>query len=324
MKKTLVLGGMLLAVLAGNPTAAVEARETSANQSGVASPAPRDSSTARERDRERQRMIRSLQQQIDALKTSCQSLIDELRPIHAQAVREKATETARQIEIIISRRQERYQNQLQPLEQELQRLQGTMKERGPAPEAPRPGKRERSSSRRKKAPDFELDSFDGRTFKLSDYRGSIIVLEWLNPDCPQVKYHYEKAKTMVNLARKYRSRNVVWLAINSTSGTTPEANREFAQKYDLPYPILDDRPGQIGRLYGARKTPQLFIIDQDGYLVYDGAIDNAPPGKPQSGGKKTNYVEQALTELLSGQKVSVPATPPYGTAVGYPPVRRSK
>jgi peroxiredoxin/gas vesicle protein len=323
MKKTLVLGGILLALFVLDSLALGKASEAAANQSGVASPAPREGPSARERDLERLRTIQSLQQQIDALKATCQGLVDELQPIHARAVREKATATAKQIETIISRRQERYQNQWQPLEQQLQRLQAAMKKPGPAGQTPEPGGRERRAVRGKKAPDFELDSFDGRAFRLSDYQGSVVVLEWLNTDCPAVKYHAQ-AKTMVNLANKYRKDNVVWLAINSTSQTTVEANRAFAKKYDLPYPILDDRPGQVGRLYGARKTPHLFIIDRDGYLVYDGAIDNAPPGKLQSGGKKTNYVEQALTELLSAQKVSVPATPPYGTPIGYPPVKRPK
>jgi peroxiredoxin len=324
MKKTLVLGSLLLAGLALNSVARAETREASQNKSGTASPAPREGPAARARDQEQQRVIQSLQQRIDELKARHQSLIDELQPIHARAVREKAPETAKQIETIISRRQERYRSEVQPLEQELLQLQSTVKKPGPAAETSRSGKRDRSSLRGKKAPAFELDSFDGRTFKLSDYQGSIVVLEWLNTDCPQVKYHYEQAKTMVNLAKKYRDQNVVWLAINSTSQTTTEANRAFAKKYELPYPILDDRPGQVGRLYGARKTPHLFLIDGDGYLVYEGAIDNAPPGKPQAGGKKTNYVEQALTELLSGKKVSVPATPPYGTAVGYPPAKRTK
>ncbi len=323
MKKTLVLGGILLAVYSLNSRAGAETREASVDKSGVTGPAPRESPAAREQDQEQRRMARSLQQQIDVLKTSHQSSLDELQAIRAAAVREKAAATAKQIDTIISRRQVRYQDQLQPLEQELQRLQSALKERGSAAETPRPTPRERGARRGKKALDFQLDSFDGRTVKLSDYQGSIIVLEWLNTECPQVKYHYGQ-KTMVSLANKYRNENVVWLAINSTKQTTPEANREFAKKYDLPYPILDDRPGQIGRSYGARKTPHLFVIDRDGYLVYDGAIDNAPPDKPQSGGKRTNYVEQALTELLSGRKVSVPATPPYGTAVGYPPAKRAK
>jgi peroxiredoxin/gas vesicle protein len=320
MKKTLVLGNMLLAVLSLNAGARAETSEASVNKSGTASPAPRESPAARARDQERLRTIQALQQQIDALKTSHQSSIDELQAIRARAAREKAVETVKQIETILSRRQERYQSQVQPLEQELQRLQRVMQERGSAAGTARPAQRERGSLRGKKAPDFELDSFDGRTVKLSDYQGSIVVLEWLNTECPQVKYHYGQ-KTMINLANKYRNDNVVWLALNSTKQTTPEANREFAKKYDLPYPILDDRPGQIGRSYGARKTPHLFVIDRDGYLVYDGAIDNAPPDKLQTGGKRTNYVEQALTELLSARKVSVPATPPYGTAIGYPPVK---
>jgi len=90
-----------------------------------------------------------------------------------------------------------------------------------------------------------------------------------------VQYHYEKASTMTELAKKYKDKNVVWFAVNSTNPTTPEANREFAKKYKLPYPILDDRSGTVGRLYGAITTPHLFIVNKDGVVVYDGAIDNA-------------------------------------------------
>jgi peroxiredoxin/gas vesicle protein len=321
MKRTLILIGMLPALVALSTPAGAEERAGAGNKAGATSPAPRQKPAARERDQEQQRRVQSLREQIDALTASHQSLMNELQAIRVRAVREKATETVKQIDTVTSRRQERHEKQLQPLRQELQGLQIALKERGAAPATPQPGKRERDASRGRKAPDFELDSFDGRTFKLSDYQGSFVVLEWLNTDCPQVKYHYEQAKTMVNLAQKYREQNVVWLAINSTSQTTTEANREFTRKYGLPYPILDDRSGVVGRLYGAGRTPHLFVIDREGYIAYSGAIDNASPDKPQRGGAKTNYVDKALSELLAKKKVSVPATPPYGTAVGYPPAR---
>jgi peroxiredoxin len=258
---------------------------------------------------DRGRAAERLQQQMSELRARYQNLIDQLKAIRATALKERAAETAGQIETLISKQQETYQKELRPLEQELQRLQRPTRER--------PGRAEADATRGRKAPDFELDSFDGRTFRLAEQKGRIVVLEWLNTVCPYVQYHYDKAKTMVELAKKYKGKNVVWVAINSTSDTTVEANREFAKKYKLSYPILDDRSGTIGRLYGARATPQMFVIDREGYIVYDGAIDDAPLGKEQTGGGKTNYVDKAITELLAGQKVSMPNTPPYGCAIKY-------
>jgi len=256
------------------------------------------------------RAAERLQQQLNELRTNHQSLIDQLKTIHAAALKEKAAETAKQIEALIRKRQEIYQDQVRRLEQELQRLRRPTRERPPRGET--------NATRGRQAPHFELDSFDGRTFKLAEQKGRIVVLEWFNAGCPYVQYHYDKARTMVELAKKYKGKDVVWVAVNSTIGTTVEANREFAKKYNLPYPILDDRSGTVGRLYGARATPHMFVIDQDGYIVYDGAIDNAPLGKEQTGGGKTNYVDKAVAELLAGQKVSLPNTPPYGCAIQYP------
>jgi len=99
----------------------------------------------------------------------------------------------------------------------------------------------------RKAPEFTLNSFDGKTISLSDYTGKIVVLEWFNYECPFVLRHYGSSPTMIGLANKYKDKNVVWLAINSTSHATPEANIAFAKERRLPYPILDDRSGKVGR-----------------------------------------------------------------------------
>jgi peroxiredoxin len=167
----------------------------------------------------------------------------------------------------------------------------------------------------KKAPAFTLKSFDGKDISLSDYKGKIVVLEWFNDECPFVKYHYEKASTMVDLASKYKDKNVVWLAVNSTSHTTPEQNKEFEAKHELPYPILDDRSGEVGRAYGATNTPHMFVIDAGGNIVYEGAIDNSPMGEKKQGA--VNYVDKALAELTSGKTVSTAKTKPYGCTVKY-------
>ena len=226
----------------------------------------------------------------------------------AAATKEKARETAKQIEALISKRQAAFQDTLRQLEQQQQQLQRAVRTRRPGP-ARRP--------RGKQAPDFELDSFDGRKVKLSDYKDQIVVLEWINPECPFSQYHYETVQTMVDLAKKYRDKGVVWLAVNSTINTTPEANREFAEKYKLPYPILDDRSGQVGRQYGAGTRPTCSSSTKTASIVYDGAIDNAPLGKQEPGAGTVNYVDKALSELFPGQKVSLPNTPPYGCTVKY-------
>lgn len=167
----------------------------------------------------------------------------------------------------------------------------------------------------KKAPAFTLKSFDGKQISLSDYKDKIVVLEWFNDECPYVKYHYEKASTMIDLANKYKDNNVVWLAINSTNHTTPQNNKDFAAKHKLPYPILDDRSGTVGRAYGATNTPNMFVIDTTGNIVYSGAIDNSPMGEKGEGA--INYVDNALAELTSGKPVTTSSEKPYGCSVKY-------
>jgi peroxiredoxin len=168
-----------------------------------------------------------------------------------------------------------------------------------------------------KAPDFTLANYDGKEVKLADLKGKIVVLEWFNYECPFVKYHYEKAATMKDLAAKYKDKNVVWLAINSTSHLDTAKNKEFAEQHEIPYPILDDRAGTVGRAYGAKTTPHIFIIDKEGNIAYNGAIDNAPLGKVADGDKLINYAEQALDELTAGKPVTTATTKPYGCTVKY-------
>ncbi len=165
-----------------------------------------------------------------------------------------------------------------------------------------------------KAPQFTLTNFDGKVVNLSDYKGKIVVLEWFNYECPFVKYHYEKA-TMADLAAKYKDKNVVWLAINSTKHLKTEENKAWAEKYKLGYPILDDRTGTVGRAYGALTTPHMYIIDKEGKIVYSGAIDDSPMGRKKEGA--VNYVDKALSELLAGKSVTTPQTEPYGCSVKY-------
>ena len=252
------------------------------------------------------RQLQQLDRQMAELKAGHEALIADLQAIHTTALEEKAGGTAEKVEKLIAKRRQMHQNRIQRLERRQKVLEKTRAEVNERLE--HPGRR---------APDFELDSFDGRTASLSKYKGRVIVLEWLNPDCPFSRYHHETKSTMVDLAKKYQGKEVVWLGVNSTNATTPEANRAFAKKYKVPYPILDDRAGRLGRAFGARTTPHIFIIDKDGYIVYNGAIDSAPMGKLSEGAEAINYVDQALTALTLGQEVPTPATPPYGCSVKY-------
>ena len=258
---------------------------------------------------EQAQQAQKLQQQIEAMRAAHQGLIDELNVIRATAIRERAGLTIKQIDALITKQQAAFEKSLRPWEQQLQQLQSATRSR--------PARPDQSGARVRRAPDFELDSFDGRKTQLSEYKDQIVVLEWLNLDCPYSKFHYETVQTMMDTAKKYRNKGVVWLAINSTLKTTPEANRDFAEKYKLPYPILDDRSGDVARKYGARATPHIFIIDKEGRIAYDGAIDDAPRGTNQPSAGKTNYVDKALAELTAGRKVSTPSTSPYGTPIRY-------
>ena len=161
---------------------------------------------------------------------------------------------------------------------------------------------------------FTLEGQNGNKVSLSDSDGKIIVLEWLNPDCPFVKRHY-RAGTMTTLAEKYKDKDVVWIAINSTHYMNKEDDKKWIEEYKLFYPILDDSSGKVGKLYGAKTTPHMFIIDKSGTLVYQGAIDDDPKGVKN--GNALNYVDKALGEINAGKPVSMSQTKPYGCSVKY-------
>lgn len=166
---------------------------------------------------------------------------------------------------------------------------------------------------------FTLKDLDGESVSLSDYEGKIVVLEWTNYDCPFVKAHYAPdALTTAKLARKYADKNVVWLTINSTHYATAESTKKWAEPLDLPQKVLMDPDGKVGKLYGAETTPHIFILDSNGDIAYQGALDNAPLGKVQNG-EYVNYAQQAIEELTAGKPVTVKQTTPYGCSVKYPP-----
>lgn len=169
-----------------------------------------------------------------------------------------------------------------------------------------------------KAPNFTLTDTDGKQHSLSDFAGKVVVLEWFNPGCPFVVKHHEKNKTMADLAAEFGAKDVVWVAINSGApgkqGHGLELNKKFKKDWGINYPILLDEPGEVGKMYGARTTPQMYIIDKDGVLRYNGAIDNDPSAATLG---SVNYVRQALNEVLAGETVTTPETRPYGCSVKY-------
>lgn len=160
---------------------------------------------------------------------------------------------------------------------------------------------------------FTLNDQEGRPVSLSDFAGKVVVLEWVNPDCPYVQRHYN-AGTMKRLAEKYAGQGVVWLAVNSTHYMTASDNRKWIERYGLPYRILDDHDGKVGRLFGAATTPHMFVFDKGHTLAYQGAIDDDVGGAKD---QPLNYVEAAVDELLAGKSVSRAKTKPYGCTVKY-------
>ncbi len=171
------------------------------------------------------------------------------------------------------------------------------------------------------ATDFTLLDLDGVEHTLSEYtaQGQIVVLEWFNSTCPFVKKHYrEDTMTMVNLQKQFAEQEIVWLRINSAhEGHTSagvEFNKAAAKDWGITTPILLDPEGTVGRAYGAKRTPEMYIIDTAGMLVYHGAIDDErnaiAPGE-------VNFVSDAITDVLAGEPVKNASNKPYGCNVKY-------
>ena len=173
----------------------------------------------------------------------------------------------------------------------------------------------------KPAPDFTGTDITGKTVKLSDYKGRIVVVESYNSDCPFCHNHYATG-AMQELQRDLAAKNVVWLLVDSVNTknfsyrTPAQARKESKDLKIAATAWLDDHSGDIGHLYDMKTTPHTFVVAADGTLVYDGAIDNRPE---PSGDPRTakNYVRAAVEELLAGKQVTVSQTKPYGCAVHY-------
>jgi len=172
------------------------------------------------------------------------------------------------------------------------------------------------------APDFGAPDLQGKPVKLSDFKGKYVVLEWVNPECPYVRRHYNSGN-MPELQKELAAKDVVWLAINSSnpsSGefkTPAEMTKWLGEKGGAPKATLIDKDGSVGKLYGARTTPHMYVIDPQGRLIYAGAIDDQRWASTEETKSARNYVRTALAEAMAGKPVSVAATSPYGCSVKY-------
>lgn len=172
------------------------------------------------------------------------------------------------------------------------------------------------------APEFSLVDINGKVQKLSDYRGKYVVLEWFNAECPFVQKHYESGN-MQALQARYTQKGVVWLGINSTSprhSNYRDPARSHAILKDwksAPTAFLLDPDGKVGKQYGARTTPHMYVIDPKGTLVYVGGIDDKPSTSQRDIATARNLVAAALDESLSGKPVGTPSAMPYGCSVKY-------
>src|ERR1700731_5307064 len=172
------------------------------------------------------------------------------------------------------------------------------------------------------APDFSATDSKGQTHSLSQYKGKYVVLEWFNPECPFVKKHYGSAN-MQKLQQEYTGKGVVWLTIDSNApGTEGNLTPDQAQKVMASWKthqtaLLLDSESKVAKSYGAKNTPDMIVINPEGKIVYEGAIDSKPTPNPSDIPSSTNYVKAALDESLAANPVSNPTTKPYGCSVKY-------
>jgi len=174
----------------------------------------------------------------------------------------------------------------------------------------------------KPAPDFSAVDSNGKTVKLSGFRGKIVVLEWTNDGCPYVQKHYGSGN-MQSLQKDAAAKGAVWLTIISSAPGKQGyvdgagANKLTKSRGAAPTAVLLDPEGAIGHLYDARTTPHMFIVNKDGTLVYMGGIDDKPTSNPGDIQSAKNFVRVALDEVMAGKPVSEAITRPYGCSVKY-------
>jgi peroxiredoxin len=172
------------------------------------------------------------------------------------------------------------------------------------------------------APDFTLPNSKGSQVKLADQKGKYVVLEWFNDGCPYVKKHYGSGN-MQKLQEKYTGKGVEWFTILSSAPgkqghQTPQKINEIMVEWKgKPSQVLLDPMGKVGRLYGAKTTPHMFIINPEGNIIYQGAIDSISSTDPADIPQAQNYVALALDSAMAGKPVATASTTPYGCSVKY-------
>jgi len=162
------------------------------------------------------------------------------------------------------------------------------------------------------APAFSLKDANGKEVSLADYKGKVVVLEWINVDCP-IDQRVVSSKLISTVYDKFKDK-VAWLAIDSTSTHTKADYDKTITSWNISYPLLNDAKGTVGHLYNAKTTPHMYIIDKDGTLVYAGGIDDDANGTKAT---RVNYVDKALTELFAGKPIEIKESAPYGCSVKY-------
>jgi hypothetical protein len=172
------------------------------------------------------------------------------------------------------------------------------------------------------APDFTGTSSAAQDISLAQYQGKYVVLQWHNKDCPYVRAHYDSGN-MQNLQGEWTAKGIIWLTIISSAAgkqgyvDAKGAEADVRANGAAPTATILDPAGTIGRAYRAQTTPHMFVINPQGTLIYDGAIDNRATTSKAKVGGSTNYVSLALTEAMAGKPLSLPTSRPYGCSVKY-------
>ena len=277
-----------------------------ADSSARAGARPGTSRNSRRYEIELQRQIDELQAQMAKLNAKKRELVSKLEAIADQAEKEKAPETALQVQQLVEQINSSYAAERKDLERKLSRFKQVSQK------IERKEKLEKNVGARARG--FTLKDSQGKDVSLNAHKGKIIVMEWMNPDCAYTRYYYER-KIVPRLIKQYQEKGVVWLTINSGADATPKVNKAFVERYRLSHPVLMDATGMVARAYGARKTPHIFVIDRKGMIAYNGALDDSPA---KSGKQKqvNSYADKALAQLVAGKPVSVSYSEPIGSPLG--------
>jgi peroxiredoxin len=168
------------------------------------------------------------------------------------------------------------------------------------------------------APAFSVTDASGKAVSLADFKGKTVVLEWVNPGCPYVRKHYDSAN-MQATQKSAAGKGVVWLAVNSTAPVHTDYKKpaDMAAWMQQQKAAAMDSDGKIGKAFGARTTPHMYVVDGKGVLAYAGGIDDTPSSNPADVKMAKNYVNAALGDVLAGKPVAQAVTRPYGCSVKY-------